>query len=206
MSEKTPVIRDRIKEVRTVKASELIPNPDNWRNHPPEQRRAMEAAFRAHGNVDFLKVVETDDGLMLVDGHLRDEILGEQDVRVAVLDMDAQEAKQVLATFDPLALAAEVDQERLAILLAEIELEEMELERIASSLIMQIETTEPEFPDLSGQDKGIKQMTFVLSLDQADIIDEGLKKARSQFPCTSDDNENRNGNALFEIVKKYVQS
>ncbi len=31
-------IRDRIKELRRVKASELLPNPKNWRRHPKVQR------------------------------------------------------------------------------------------------------------------------------------------------------------------------
>jgi hypothetical protein len=30
-------IRDRIRELRRVKTSELIPNPKNWRRHPKEQ-------------------------------------------------------------------------------------------------------------------------------------------------------------------------
>jgi hypothetical protein len=34
-------IRDRIKELRRVKASELVPNPKNWRRHPKEQSAAM---------------------------------------------------------------------------------------------------------------------------------------------------------------------
>ena len=34
-------IRDRIVELRRVKASELIPHPLNWRKHGPEQKAAL---------------------------------------------------------------------------------------------------------------------------------------------------------------------
>ncbi len=43
-------IRDRIKELRRVKASELLPNPKNWRTHPTEQADAMWEYDRASSN------------------------------------------------------------------------------------------------------------------------------------------------------------
>ena len=33
--------RDRIKELRRVRASELLRNPRNWRTHPTAQARAL---------------------------------------------------------------------------------------------------------------------------------------------------------------------
>lgn len=34
-------IRDRIKELRRVKANQLLPNPANWRTHPTAQADAL---------------------------------------------------------------------------------------------------------------------------------------------------------------------
>ena len=34
-------IRDRIKELRRVRAKELLPNPKNWRRHPKAQAEAL---------------------------------------------------------------------------------------------------------------------------------------------------------------------
>lgn len=34
-------IRDRVKELRRVRASELLPNPKNWRMHPKKQSDAL---------------------------------------------------------------------------------------------------------------------------------------------------------------------
>jgi hypothetical protein len=47
-------IRDRIKELRRVKASELRPSPKNWRTHPQAQQDALRGVLAEIG------IVETD--------------------------------------------------------------------------------------------------------------------------------------------------
>ena len=56
-------IRDRIKSLRRVKASELIPNPDNWRKHPQAQQDALRGILAEVGYVDALLVREDAEGL-----------------------------------------------------------------------------------------------------------------------------------------------
>jgi len=114
-------IRDRIKEFRRVKASELLPNPKNWRTHPQEQRDTLRGILAEIGYADALLVRETPEGLMLIDGHLRAEETPDQDVPVLVLDVDEAEADKMLATFDPLAAMAEADAAKLDELLREID-------------------------------------------------------------------------------------
>lgn len=116
-------VSDRIKEIRTVRASEILPNPKNWRTHPEEQKNAMMGVFAEIGNIDVLKCVETEKGLMLIDGHLRTDILGDNEIKVAILDLTVDEANKALATFDPIAMSAKADEEKLASLLSEIEFE-----------------------------------------------------------------------------------
>ena len=70
------------------------------------------------GYADTLLARERADGtLELIDGHLRAEMTPQQEVPVLVLDVDEQEAKQLLATLDPLAGLAESDDEQLQRLL-----------------------------------------------------------------------------------------
>jgi hypothetical protein len=90
-------IRDRIKELRRVKASDLLPNPRNWRKHPKAQADALRGVLAEIGFADALLARETDRGLMLIDGHLRAETAPDQDVPVLVLDVDAAEADKLLA-------------------------------------------------------------------------------------------------------------
>jgi len=114
------LIRDRIKELRRVKASDLIPNPRNWRTHPVAQQDALRGVLAEVGYADALIARETPDGLMLVDGHLRAETTPDADVPVLVLDIDEAEADLMLATLDPLAAMAGRDEERLTELLATV--------------------------------------------------------------------------------------
>lgn len=126
--------RDRIKEIRTVKGRDLLPNPDNWRTHPPEQARALRGLLKDVGQVDILRAVETPAGLMLVDGHLRSELEPDAEWKVAVLDLSPEEARLVLATFDPVAAMAKADQEKLDALLLEIDAESKEVAELLASL------------------------------------------------------------------------
>lgn len=113
--------RDRITTIRTVKASELICNAENWRNHPTEQRRELASILTEVGNIDVLKAVERPDGsLIVVDGHLRKDLHGDSEVRVAVLDLDERETRKVLASYDRLGAMAQTDTERLDALMCRI--------------------------------------------------------------------------------------
>jgi DNA modification methylase len=111
-------IRDRIKELRRVKASELRRNPRNWRTHPAAQARALRGLLNEIGYADALIARELPDGqLQLIDGHLRAETTPHKEVPVLVLDVTEEEADKLLLTLDPLAAMAESDTSRIKALL-----------------------------------------------------------------------------------------
>ena len=116
-------IRDRIKELRRVPASELIPNPKNWRVHPTAQQDGLRTMLAKVGYADALIARETPEGLVLVDGHLRAETTPDTSVPVLVLDINEAEADLMLATLDPLAAMARADTDTLLTLLESIEVE-----------------------------------------------------------------------------------
>ena len=117
-------IRDRIKELRRVRASDLRPNPRNWRTHPAAQQDALRGLLAEVGYADALLARELADGtLMLIDGHLRAETTPEAVVPVLVLDVDEAEADKILLTLDPLAGMATTSHDQLASLLADVETE-----------------------------------------------------------------------------------
>jgi len=116
-------IKDRVKELRRVKASELVPNPKNWRTHPQGQQDALKGVLAEIGYADALLVRELTDGsLMLIDGHLRAEATPDALVPVLVLDVNEHEADQLLAMLDPLAAMAKADAAKLDELLKTVEL------------------------------------------------------------------------------------
>jgi DNA modification methylase len=112
-------MRDRVKELRRVPASELLANPKNWRMHPEAQRAALRGVLEEIGFADAMIARETANGLELIDGHLRRDVMGDQKVPVLVVDVTAQEAEKMLLTFDPLSMMAHADTDQLVSLLAD---------------------------------------------------------------------------------------
>jgi len=113
--------RDRIVGFERRKASEIEPHPENWRIHPDAQRTALTGALTEVGMVDAVIARKLPGGkLQLVDGHLRRDLLGDEEVPVIVTDLTAAEAKLVLATFDPLSELAETNEDIFTNLLAEL--------------------------------------------------------------------------------------
>ena len=63
-------IKDRIRELRRIKASELVPDPKNWRRHNKEQSAALKGLLTEIGYAGALLARELPDGkLILIDGH-----------------------------------------------------------------------------------------------------------------------------------------
>ncbi len=114
-------IRDRIRELRRVPARELKPHPKNWRTHPPAQQDALRGVLAEIGYAGALLARELEDGaLELIDGHLRAETTPDVIVPVLVLDLTADEADKLLATFDPISSLARADAAAVERLLAEV--------------------------------------------------------------------------------------
>jgi len=135
-------IRDRIKEFRRVKASELIPNEKNWRRHGRAQSAALKGLLAEIGYADALIARELPDGrLQLLDGHLRRETTPNMEVPVLVLDVTQEEGDKILLTLDPLAAMAEADKTSVDALLATVHTDSVAvaamLERIAGEAAWQ---------------------------------------------------------------------
>lgn len=143
-------IRDRIKELRRVPASELVPNPKNWRTHPQSQQDALRGILADVGYADALLVRELEDGrLELVDGHLRAETTPDSLVPVLVLDIDEQEADKILLTHDPIAAMAEADEKQIRELLQSCEFENPQVVEMLDQLQQEAEQTSLQFGDPS---------------------------------------------------------
>jgi ParB/Sulfiredoxin domain len=111
--------RNRVKELRYVKADELKQHPQNWRKHPEHQRTALRGMLTEVGFASAVVAYETKDGLRIIDGHLRAETAGADEIPVLVVDIDDAEANKLLLTMDPLSAMAETDAGLLDKLLAE---------------------------------------------------------------------------------------
>jgi len=137
-------VRDRIKELRRVRASELKANPKNWRTHPADQRTALSRILEKIGWAGAVLARETPDGLELIDGHLRAELSPDEMVPVLVTDLDDDESATMLLAADPIAMMAQADEEALAALMADADPEVLApLEPFLSKLLLQAEDFQP---------------------------------------------------------------
>jgi ParB-like chromosome segregation protein Spo0J len=164
-------IRDRIKELRRVRASELRPNPRNWRTHPQAQRDALCGVLAEVGYADALLVRELPDGsLELIDGHLRAETTPDMEVPVLILDLDESEAAKLLALHDPLAAMAEANDEMLAELIAEVETENAAVRALLDRMVQDPETPVEDIVDEGSREVNVPEafQVVVECRDEAD--------------------------------------
>jgi len=148
-------IRDRIKDFRRVPASELRPNPRNWRTHPQAQRDALQGVLAEVGIADACIARELPDGtLELLDGHLRTETMGESLIPVLILDLDEAEAAKVLATLDPLAAMAGADPAKLDAILRDVQTASQAVADMLSGMATDAGISPPDFEPGSIEDQG----------------------------------------------------
>jgi DNA modification methylase len=143
--------RSRIKELRHVRASELVENPKNWRRHPQFQVDALRGALEKIGYADALIAREVEGQLVLLDGHLRAATTPDSLVPVLLVDLDDQEADFLLATLDPLAALARSDGELLKQLTSSLQIENESIEKMLADTLkavrsIEAETDRPENP------------------------------------------------------------
>ena len=203
-------IRDRIKELRRVPASDLRANPRNWRRHPEVQQRALQGVLAEIGFADAVIARETPDGLELVDGHLRKDIMGDQEVPVLIVDVTEAEADKMLVTLDPLAAMAQTDSDALLPLLEHATFEDQAVTDLLEALANGERLPMPDltgYPGLADGDKSpLGQMTFTVTDSQRNSIEAALTKAKRASSFDGTGNENSNGNALALIAMEYERS
>jgi hypothetical protein len=127
--------RNRIVGQGEESPADLVANPKNWRLHPQGQQDALAGVLDQVGWVSQVLVNRVTG--RLVDGHLRVEIAarrGEASVPVSYVELSEPEEALILATLDPLAALAEVDNVKLAELLASIEVDNAALELLLKDL------------------------------------------------------------------------
>lgn len=211
-------LRDRIKELRRVPASQLRPNPKNWRTHPDTQQNALRGVLAEIGIANAVLARELPDGsLMLIDGHLRAETLGAETVPVLVLDVDEAEADKLLVTLDPLAVLAEQDDQKLYDLLSSVESQNPSLQEFLKSnlddvtqmLLEAIEKQDEAIADATGGEQEqasdadepaavYVNFSFPLTPNQERIVRAAVRVGKEHFGVVN------TGDAIAQICKQWV--
>jgi DNA modification methylase len=130
-------IRDRVKELRRVRASDLADNSKNWRVHPQHQRDALRGLLNEIGfaGAELTYHSERNGGrLTLIDGHLRKTEAGDSEIPCLITDLNDDEADLLLLTYDPIAAMAEADKGALDGLLGQVHSETAAVQALLASL------------------------------------------------------------------------
>jgi DNA modification methylase len=141
--------RNRIVETGTLAPAEIIPNPENWREHPEKQQKAMTGALAELGWVQPVVINRTTG--RLIDGHMRVALAlrqGEAAVPVSWVELSEQEEKLALATIDPLGDLAKTSDDDLRQLLEQLTVSEKDLGEFLFSLDDLADSTGSEQEDV----------------------------------------------------------
>jgi hypothetical protein len=196
-------VRDRVREFRRVRASELAANARNPKSHPPAQRQALRALLAEIGFAGAelcYHSARNGGALTLIDGHMRREEMGDAELPCLVLDLDDAEADKLMATFDPLGAMAEADAAKLDALLREVQTGDDALAALLAEL--QQEVSETELSEAGGGDGprlggATRDVAVKVVIPVADLA--GVERA---IALTG--NVNR-GEALAQICREYAE-
>lgn len=173
-------IRNRVKELRFVRAGDLRPHPLNWRTHPDNQRAALSGILQEIGYADALIArVDGDGELELIDGHLRQDLTPDMEVPVLVTDLSESEGKLLLATLDPLAALAEADAKQLDALLHDVQVASQDIADVLTRM---------------ASDAGILPLCDDIVSPEIDIV--------RQFAVLVECDDETNQRQVFEMIRE----
>lgn len=130
-------IRDRIVEKTTVRGRDILDHPHQWRDHTPAQAEALSALLQKVGIVGAILAYRSEragGALVAIDGHLRKGLDPDREWPVLITDLTDEEADLVLATFDPLGAMARANQEVLAGLLEDLNVDSRPIQELLAQL------------------------------------------------------------------------
>jgi ParB-like chromosome segregation protein Spo0J len=202
---------------RNVPLGDLVPHPLNSNVMSDDLREKLKAHIKRTGRYPFLVVRPFGEKYQVLDGHHRVAILrdlGHAEARCDVWDVDDREAKLLLATLNRLEgqdqpikraqliheLLGEMGMEDLAGLLPETDrqledlhsLLEFPAEEVAAQLEAEAEEAEKVLP---------RVMSFVVNLDQEDLIERAVETASDGTP-----GRDRRARGLANLARRFLEN
>lgn len=183
--------------------ADLTANKRNYRKHPTKQTDSLRDVIAEVGWAGALLYNEATGNL--IDGHARKELFEGQQVPVLVGSWTEEQEKLILATLDPIAALADIDGEEFSRLISEVAVDSEAIKDLFNTVeegIGAFDVDEADFPSLSDEEKTHGQMTFTLSNDQIDLVNQALAAARDLGPFAEDGN--KNGLALARVCEVFL--
>jgi ParB-like chromosome segregation protein Spo0J len=192
-------------KIETLQIKDLTPDPQNARLHDDKNLKAIQGSLQEFGQRK--PIVISADGVIVagngtVEAAKRLGWLEIQAVRVPE-DWTPNQIKAFALADNRTAELASWDIHVLDEQLWELEQEELDVTVLGFESRI-VEEVEDPFGLLKDEPrKDATQMTFTVTLEQADVIREKLKRAKQSKRLIKDENENSNGNALYLIASEW---
>ena len=114
-------LRNRVTKLVQMEASDLLDHEHNWRRHPRAQEEALAEVLAEVGFAGAVLAYRNEAGEpVVIDGHLRANMLKGETVPVLMTDLTEAEADAVLLSHDGIAHMAVVDQSAYSGLLEQV--------------------------------------------------------------------------------------
>jgi DNA modification methylase len=153
-------LRNRVVGLRVVPAADLQPHLKNFRRHPKHQQSALRGILDEVGFAGAVLARQDADGkLVLIDGHLRKDLLPGEEIPVLITDLSEEEGEKVLATYDPIGAMATSDDAAFSELLKSISSDTADFQHLLERL------GKPVLEGLSGPDEAAEP-----------VADSGIKR------------------------------
>lgn len=189
-------------EIRSVKIKEIKPYDRNAKKHDDTQINNVAESIRQFG---FVQPIVIDSNGVIVIGHCRFEAakrLKYAEVPCIMVDDLTPEQVDALRIVDNKTNESPWDIDLLTEELQDLDLSMFDFEWELMEETADSYGTEFELPD--GEKPEICTMTFILHEQQRELIEYALSKVADDITDTFG-NTNKNGNALYEVVKEWAE-
>lgn len=196
-------------ETIVVPISSLTLDPTNARKHSDLNLKAIASSLERFGQ---RKPIVVQGNIVLAgNGTLEAaKSIGWQEISIVKVpdDWDAQTAKAYALADNRTAELAAWDQAVLAEQLLELQDDGFDIADLGfEAQVAEIRSVEDAFADVpSGERDDATQMTFTMTLVQAELISHAIKESKKAHDFTDSDNRNSNGNALFAICQEWLDA
>jgi ParB-like chromosome segregation protein Spo0J len=202
-------VQIKSESIELVSVDALIPHPKNMHNHPPEQIERLCKLIEYQGFRTPLTVQKGTN--LIVTGHGR--LMAAKKLGMEKVPVTYQEFDDEAQLYAHIVADNAIGKDTWATLdLSQINLDiqdlgpELDIDMLGLK-DFHIEPMDAELPDLGdGSDPDIQQVTFTISNEQKDFLDQAMDKAKKELDCSDEINQNQNGNILGAIMRHYVNS
>jgi ParB-like chromosome segregation protein Spo0J len=192
-------------KIETLPIRDLTPDPENARLHDDKNLKAIQGSLKEFGQRK--PIVITAAGVIVAGNGTVEAAkrLGWTEIEAVRVpgDWTSNQIKAFALADNRTAELAAWDIQVLDQQLWDLEQEELDVTLLGFESRIVAEVEDP-FGLLKDEPrKDATQMTFTVTLEQAEVIKEKLRRAKQSSRLIKDENENSNGNALYLIASEW---